>query len=323
MSLLRTRWAALGAVVAITLGAGGIGFASIGSGERNVFVPIAPCRVVDTRPASQVGPRSTPLGADETYSVSTHGTNGNCTIPTDAVALSLNITALDATLPTFLTVWATDETRPNASSLNPAPGQSPTPNAVITGLSGTGLFDIYNKQGDVHIVADINGYYADHHHDDRYYTHDEADARFAPASPSEIGIDPFAMQPFSEGTAWSLESSGWWHSSPTGNECIVGPIGLPAGTNVTSISIVYFVPFGNPTIGVMLRGIRDTVGSVAAAEQTVTAATLTAPLTPAAAFERLDIPITQQADVRDDFNYGVTICTAEVFNVLGVDVTVS
>ena len=61
MSLLHTRWAALGAVVAITLSAGGIGTASIGTGERTVFVPITPCRLVDTRPAFQVGPRSAPL----------------------------------------------------------------------------------------------------------------------------------------------------------------------------------------------------------------------------------------------------------------------
>ena len=176
MSLLRTRWAALGAVVAITLSAGGIGTAGVGSGERTVFVAITPCRVIDTRPASQVGPRATPLGSNETYTVSAHGTSGRCTIPADAVALSLNVTAVGATLPTFLTIWAAGQARPGSSSLNPAPGQPPTPNAVVTDLSGAGRFSVYNKQGSVHFLADINGYYADHHHDDLYYRKSHIDA---------------------------------------------------------------------------------------------------------------------------------------------------
>jgi len=46
------------------------------------------------------------------------------------VALALNVTAIGATAPTFLTVWP-GGTRPTASSLNPVPGQPPTPNGVI------------------------------------------------------------------------------------------------------------------------------------------------------------------------------------------------
>ena len=181
MSLLRTRWAAIGAAVAITLGGGGVGLvsATVESGERTVYVPITPCRIIDTRPDFQVGPRSTPLGTAETPTVSAHGTAGESSIPNDAVALSLNMTAVDATLPTFLTVWATGETRPDASSLNPSPGQPPTPNAVTTDLSNGGEFDIYNLQGDVHVLADVVGYYADHHHDDHYYRESEVDDMLA------------------------------------------------------------------------------------------------------------------------------------------------
>ena len=32
-------------------------------------VPVTSCRLTDTRPNSQVGPRNTPLGAEETYLV--------------------------------------------------------------------------------------------------------------------------------------------------------------------------------------------------------------------------------------------------------------
>ena len=62
MSLLRTRWSAVGAAVAVTLGAGGIGLVSATfPSDATTFVPITPCRLFDTRPEFQVGDRGTPL----------------------------------------------------------------------------------------------------------------------------------------------------------------------------------------------------------------------------------------------------------------------
>jgi hypothetical protein len=144
--------------------------ATVSSGTKTVLVPITPCRIIDTRPAFQVGLKSSPLGPGEILKIAGRGTSGQCTIPGDAVGLSLNVTTVGATLPTFLTVWATGATQPNASNLNPTPGAPPTPNAVTTELSSGGEFNIYNLQGNVHVFADVNGYYADHNHDDRYYT---------------------------------------------------------------------------------------------------------------------------------------------------------
>jgi hypothetical protein len=122
------------------------------------FVPITPCRLFDTRPAGdRVGTAGT-FSADDTKTFQGRGSNGKCVIPNDAVGLSLNVTAIGATAGSFLTIWP-DGTRPKASSLNPAPGQPPTPNAVTTNLSGGGAFNIYNKAGTVNVIADVNGYY--------------------------------------------------------------------------------------------------------------------------------------------------------------------
>jgi len=118
------------------------------------FVPISPCRLFDTRNTADV-----PFGPDVWRSFLAHGTNGNCVIPTTAVGLSMNVTAVDPTMPTFLTVYPDDEPLPLASSLNPVPGEPPTPNAVSTALSPGGRFRIYNLQGVVHVIVDINGYY--------------------------------------------------------------------------------------------------------------------------------------------------------------------
>jgi hypothetical protein len=167
LGMLRTRWAAVGAAVAVTLGAGGIGIthATTPAGAT-AFVPITPCRIVDTRPAPDtVGSRTSPLGPGETFTIAAHGDNGNCTgIPTTATGLELNVTALGATSGTFLTVWADGATQPTASSLNPQPGAPPIPNSVTTGLSSAGQFNVFNAVGSVNVIVDVVGYYSDHQH---------------------------------------------------------------------------------------------------------------------------------------------------------------
>jgi hypothetical protein len=173
--VLRTRWSAIGAAVAVSLGAGGIGLvqATVDSGDRPILVTIDPCRMADTRPSSQVGPRNTPLGAGEQYDIDAHGMSGNCTIPSEAVGLSLNVTALNASAPTNVKVFPADATPPLTSNLNLLPGQAPTPNGVTTGLDPAGAFSLVNAFGTVDIIVDVNGYYEDHNHDDRYVQLDQ------------------------------------------------------------------------------------------------------------------------------------------------------
>ena len=52
------------------------------------YVPVESCRLLDTRPASVVGSRSTPLGPGESgaHVQQVTGDNGDCSIPDDAVA---------------------------------------------------------------------------------------------------------------------------------------------------------------------------------------------------------------------------------------------
>ncbi len=255
MSSNRTRWATIGATIAISLGAGG-GFglarATISSGERTVLVPITPCRLTDTR-STIVDPRNTPLGPGETYTLGAHGSNGECVgIPTDAIALQLNMTALDATERTFFTVWG-DGAQPNASSLNPEPGEPPTPNAVTTDLTADGRFNVFNAFGTVNAIVDITGYYVDHVHDDRYYTEAESDGRYYSRADSDaryydkstsdaryvrrssrIVVPAVAFQPanfsygFIPGDIVAL----------SGPQCFWAPLSLPEGATITSVTAV-------------------------------------------------------------------------------------
>jgi len=120
------------------------------------FVPIFPCRLVDTRPgADHLGPLAT-FGPNQTQ-LSPRTNSGHCpSLP--ATALELNVTAIGATEPTFITVWNDSGSRPLTSSLNPTPGEPPTTNAVTVKLYD-GHFAIYNLAGNVDLVIDVTGYY--------------------------------------------------------------------------------------------------------------------------------------------------------------------
>jgi hypothetical protein len=185
----RVRWAAIGAALAVSLGAGGIGIvnATISSGSKAVYGPISPCRLADTRPGTDnVGTKNTPIGPGQTHTFTVRGANGNCTIPTGATAIVANVTAVGPTAQSFMTIWPAGETQPNASSLNYSAGQAPFPNAVTVTLSADGKINAANKNGSVHVIIDIAGYYEDHNHDDRYDTKAQVDAKIAEAGPAQV-----------------------------------------------------------------------------------------------------------------------------------------
>lgn len=180
----RTRWAAIGAAVVVALGGGGLAVhATSSSGERDVFIPITPCRLFDTRSEAPVGPRTTPIGPGATFAQAVRGTNGNCTIANDATAVAMNVTVVNGTAASFLTVWPSDAPRPLASSLNWTAGSPPTPNKVDVKLAADGSISLFNNVGTVDVLADVVGYYSNHDHDDRYYTKAQLES-----GPSNIGV---------------------------------------------------------------------------------------------------------------------------------------
>jgi len=108
-SFFRSRWATAGVTVAVLLGAGDVLTSSaVSPPAGSSFVPITPCRLMDTRATSPVGPRSTPIGA-ETYVAAVWGTNGQCTIPATATAVSLNATFTSPSAGGFLSVFPADK----------------------------------------------------------------------------------------------------------------------------------------------------------------------------------------------------------------------
>jgi hypothetical protein len=126
------------------------------------FVPMTPCRVVDTRPPSQslanypqgFGPPSLQANVASSFTVR----NGPCTgIPPDAAAFSLNVTAIPQGTLGYLTIWPSDQPQPTVSTLNSIDGRIKA-NAAIVAASSNGSVSVLGKNT-TDVVIDINGYF--------------------------------------------------------------------------------------------------------------------------------------------------------------------
>lgn len=157
--MIRSRWAAIGAAVAVTLGAGGGLYFAHADSAPSSFVSITPCRLFDTRPGNQVGNRATPLTTGETFVRQVTGTNGNCTIPANATGIAYNLTVPDPTVNGFIKLYPADAAVPGASAINPVANGGTKANAGIVGLSATGSVAFFNQTGPIDALLDITGYF--------------------------------------------------------------------------------------------------------------------------------------------------------------------
>ena len=225
----RSRWAAVGAATAVTLGAGGMlqaGAVANDSSSPALFVATTPCRLLDTRDTPEtVGPRATPLGANDTFTTIVIGTTA-CALPTDATTLVMNVTATDQTASSFLTVYG-DGTRPLTSSLNWDITSGDTANAVTANVSANGELSFYNLAGTTNIVADVVGYYTSTAFED-YFTKAEVAAMIAD-NPGAVGPVGDTGADGQDGATGSDGLTG-----PQGNDGPTGPMSTvpgPAGTD--------------------------------------------------------------------------------------------
>lgn len=119
------------------------------------FVPVPPCRVVDTRQAQ--GPYGAPYlsgGNSRSFAISL----GDCNIPTAATAYSLNVTVVPLTGSLgYLTIWPTAETQPVVSTLNSPDGRVKA-NAAIVPAGAGGAVTVYVTDA-TDVILDINGFF--------------------------------------------------------------------------------------------------------------------------------------------------------------------
>jgi len=117
------------------------------------FVPVTPCRVVDTRPNNG---GSGPIQGGTSESFTLPGAGG-CDIPADAAAFSLNVTAVPTGTLGYLTIWPTGEIQPVVSTMNSLDGRIKA-NAAIVPAGYNGAVSVYVTNTS-NLVLDIDGYY--------------------------------------------------------------------------------------------------------------------------------------------------------------------
>jgi hypothetical protein len=83
---------------------------------------------------------------------------GGLSVPADATAVILNVTAIAPTRPGWLTVWPSDRTRPAASTLNFAPG-TPTPNLAVVPITASRTLKVMNgSSGSTQVLVAFEGW---------------------------------------------------------------------------------------------------------------------------------------------------------------------
>jgi len=162
----RRAWAAVVATAVVSSLVTGFGVARFvgaeATAEPSSLVPIVPCRLADTRSGDDnVGVKSTPIGPNQEHTFQVTGTNGECTIPAGATGIASNMTVVNPTGSSYLTVFPAGGDRPLSANLNWTAASPPTPNQVTVGLSAGGAITVYNLTGDVDLVVDIVGYYVE------------------------------------------------------------------------------------------------------------------------------------------------------------------
>ncbi len=189
MSVWRSRWAALGAAVAVGLGGGGMGLvsASLDAGDRPVTVTVAPERIVDTRVdlgltggfVSQA-----PRDVQVTGAVAVASGGSKTVVPVDAVGVLVNVTVVGPVSPGYLTLRPGGSAgEPATSTVNFTAAGVVEPNAATVALGPGGKMQVYlftsAPAGTADVLVDVVGYTIGHTHDDRYYTKAQSDAQRA------------------------------------------------------------------------------------------------------------------------------------------------
>ena len=114
------------------------------------FVPVTPCRLVDTRQSGD------PIQGG-TYQNFVIPELGNCNIPTSAAAYSLNVTVLPQGPLGYLTIWPAGESQPPISTMNSPDGRTKADAAVVSAGANAAV-SVYASDT-TNLLLDIDGYF--------------------------------------------------------------------------------------------------------------------------------------------------------------------
>jgi hypothetical protein len=120
------------------------------------FFSVPPARILNT--LAGVGASKARVGPHSSINLSVAGVGG---IPASGVsAVVLNVTAVNGTAPSYITVWPTGQPRPGTSNIN-FPANRIVPNLVTVKVGAGDSISLYNSAGAVDLLGDVAGYYVD------------------------------------------------------------------------------------------------------------------------------------------------------------------
>ncbi len=131
---------------------GNLGF---GAAPGLGFIPITPCRLIDTRGATGA------LGGPSLTALSTRSfplPAGSCGLPGGPSAYSLNITVVPKVNLGYLSLWPSGQAQPVVSTLNSLDGRI-VANAAIVPAGVGGAVSVYVTDA-TDVIIDVNGYFA-------------------------------------------------------------------------------------------------------------------------------------------------------------------
>lgn len=140
------------------------------TGPSSVFVPITPCRIVDTRSANAEGTLAGPMDPNEvrsyrafdataTFYKSQGGSTAACGITTQSVAVEATVTALTPSADGYFRAYPSTEGVPNATFLNYTQGVNISNTGTISVAAVGPDLKVKNFGGTTHYVIDVQGYY--------------------------------------------------------------------------------------------------------------------------------------------------------------------
>ncbi len=144
------RWRFVIAVIGVAALAGGgvLIAASSDPATATAFHGVTTTRVLDTREGS-----GTPLGLGGILDTVVPG------LPDDATGIAVNVTVVEGTEASFLTMYPTGDARPTTSTINWSSAAAVANSATVL-VHGDHSVRLYNLKGSVHVVLDMIGYYA-------------------------------------------------------------------------------------------------------------------------------------------------------------------
>ncbi len=259
-----------------------LSFVSVAEAQQQAlrFVPLAPCRIADTRdPAGPFGGPAIAAGQSRDFVIP----NSACDVPSSAAAYSLNITAVPHSYLGYLSVWPTGQAQPEVSTLNSTDGRVKANAAIVPAGTGGAIRVYVTDQSDV--ILDINGYFVD-------ATADPSALAFYPLSPCRIADTRDATGQFGGPSLVAQQARSFPIRS---SNCQI-----PAAAQAYSLNFTAVPPHGLGFLSTWPTGlVQPLVSTLNAPTGQVTA---NAAIVPAGTNGAIDVLASSEADLIIDIN---------------------